>query len=80
MIRAKNAGTRFFKGAEVSERIAEFVLKDKKDNLSGLQLADLVVTPIGRHILGKAPKPDGNEIRYAVVKDKISARDFLLYP
>ncbi len=79
-IRAKNSGTKFFKGSEVAGRIEEFMLKDKKDNLSGLQLADLIVTPIGRHILGKAPKPDGNEIHYSTVKEKISARDFLIYP
>ena len=80
MIRAKNAGIKSFKGADVAARIEEFVLKDKKDNLSGLQLADLVVSPIGRHILGKPPKPDGNEIRYSLVQTKVSRQDFLIHP
>jgi hypothetical protein len=57
MLKLKATGTRYYRGAEINRMISEFVLKDKKLNLSGLQLADLVVTPIGRHIIGKAPKP-----------------------
>jgi hypothetical protein len=30
----------------------------KGDNVAGLQLADLVVTPIGRHVMGKADRDD----------------------
>jgi len=33
-------------------------LRAKKNNIAGLQLADLVVSPIGRHILGKPDKED----------------------
>lgn len=80
MLHAKTAGTRFYKGVEVSRRVTEFVLKDKKENLSGLQLADLVATPIGRHVLGREPKPAGNEITYADLKEKIRHGDFAVFP
>ena len=52
-----NQGTGFrgsYIGAdEIRERIAGFSLRRKNENLAGLQLADFVLSPIGRHILGK---------------------------
>jgi len=44
----------------------EVIFVDKKQNLSGLQLADLVCHPIGRHRL----KPEQNNRAYEVVKKK----------
>jgi hypothetical protein len=49
----KSSGTRFVKAVQVAERI-KFGLRGKEDNLAGLQVADLVVTPIGRSLLGKS--------------------------
>ena len=40
-------------------------LRAKTANIAGLQLADLVVTPIGRKVLGKTIKED-----YRVVEEK----------
>jgi hypothetical protein len=37
----------------------------KADNVAGLQLADLVVSPIGRHVLGKLDKED-----WTIVQEK----------
>ena len=54
----KARGTRRFQGRTVRERISTLSLRDKKDNIAGLQVADLVVSPIGRHILGKPDKED----------------------
>ena len=54
----KARGTRRFQGRIVEERISSLNLRDKKDNIAGLQLADLVVSPIGRHILGKPARED----------------------
>ena len=54
----KVRGTRRFQGRTVEERISSLTLRDKNDNIAGLQLADLVVSPIGRHILGKPDKED----------------------
>ena len=51
-------GTRRFQGRIVEDRISSLTLRDKRSNIAGLQLADLVVSPIGRHILGKSDKED----------------------
>jgi hypothetical protein len=66
----KIKGTRFLKGAEIEERISNLLLKDKKENLNGLQLADLVVSPIGRHVMGKPTKKDFEIIEKKFRKDK----------
>ena len=51
-------GTRRIPGKVVEERIPSLALCDKKDNIAGLQLADLVVSPVGRYVLGKPIKED----------------------
>jgi hypothetical protein len=38
---------------DIKERIGGLHLHRKQENIAGLQLADLVVTPIGRFVLGK---------------------------
>lgn len=48
-----------YSGAEmIRDRIRSLTIRDKKENIAGLQLADLVVSPIGRHVLGKPDKDD----------------------
>lgn len=54
----KIQGTRFMQAKQIERRIVALNLRDKSSNLAGLQLADLVVTPIGRAILGKSIKED----------------------
>jgi hypothetical protein len=44
--------------SQIDARIQSLILRDKKANIAGLELADLVVTPIGRHILGKKTQED----------------------
>ena len=47
-----------YSGAEmIRDRIRSLTLCDKKENIAGLQLADLV-SPIGRHILGRPNRDD----------------------
>jgi hypothetical protein len=62
----KIQGTRFLQAKQIERRILAMNLRDKKANLAGLQLADLVVTPIGRKVLGKTVKED-----YQVVEQKL---------
>jgi hypothetical protein len=62
----KIQGTRYFRAKQIEQRIIGLNLRDKKANLAGLQLADLVVTPIGRKILGKTVKED-----YRIVESKL---------
>jgi len=61
----KVQGTRFLQAKAIERRILGLNLREKTDNVAGLQLADLVVTPVGRHVLGKAIKED-----FEIVKSK----------
>jgi len=61
----KIQGTRYLRAADIDRRIRGLSLRSKSENLAGLQLADLVISPIGRHILGKPDQKD-----YAIVESK----------
>ena len=56
------------------ERLEKYHLtisfKDKKENINGLQLADLVAYPIARHIM----EPDRINPSFEVFKDKFYGR------
>ena len=64
--RLKLTGPGGVTAAAVDERVVDLSLKDKRLNIAGLQLADLVVSPIGRAVMGKASTED-----WAVVESKI---------
>lgn len=51
-------GTRRLQPRDIERRIDSLSLRSKADNLAGLQLADLVVTPIGRQLLGRPVRED----------------------
>ena len=53
-------------GKVIADRILAFNLRAKADNIAGLQMADLVVSPIGRHLLGKQDFED-----WRIVEDKL---------
>lgn len=59
----KIQGTRFLQAHDLGERVLGLNLRGKTANLAGLQLADLVVTPIGRHVIGKPAKEDWHVVR-----------------
>ena len=61
----KVQGTRYIKAKDIEKRVVGLNLRAKTANIAGLQLADLVVTPIGRKVLGKTIKED-----YRVVEEK----------
>lgn len=54
----KIQGTRYLQANHIDQRILGLNLRAKQDNIAGLQLADLVVSPIGRHVLGKPDRED----------------------
>lgn len=54
----RNRGTFFIKARTIRQSISDLVLKSKQENIAGLQIADLALTPIGRNILGKHQKED----------------------
>jgi hypothetical protein len=70
----KEIGIRFHKSENIKRRIKEFTLKSKKENISGLQLADLIALPVGRQVIGKEAKRDGNEVPYSLVLKKLAGK------
>jgi hypothetical protein len=62
----KVQGTRFMQAKAIERRVLALNLRDKSENIGGLQLADLIVTPIGRFVLGKTIKED-----FEIVKSKL---------
>lgn len=54
----RETGTGTLKPTTIRRRISDLRLRSKADSPAGLELADLVVSPIGRHVLGKPDKED----------------------
>jgi hypothetical protein len=71
----KIQGTRFLQATDIEERVLGLSLRPKSANLAGLQLADLVVTPIGRHVLGKPTKEDWQIVSGKFRRDRAGKAD-----
>ncbi len=54
----KIRGTTFVSATKVQKRIHNFAIRDKRENITGLQLADVCATPIGRHAIGRSTYPN----------------------
>ena len=65
----KTYGTSHTPGDVISDRILALSLRSKTDNIAGLQMADLVVSPIGRHYLGKHDAEDWQIIADKLLRD-----------
>lgn len=65
-LKFKIKGTRFFKPIKITDRIDNFIIRKKEDNIAGLQLVDALVTPIGRRYLNKK----NYYLDYTVIKSK----------
>jgi len=72
-------GTRIISSQELKNTIKRFQLKDKKDNDSGLQIADLIANRIGRYHLGKQERI-GNEILFENLRPKILDFEHQIFP
>ena len=65
--RLRATGTKWVTAERLVSRLGRFNFSYKKDNIIGLQLADLIAYPITRHVLDpKAPNP-----AYDIISDKI---------
>lgn len=64
-LRAK--GTKWVTADRLVSRLGRFVFNFKKENIIGLQLADLIAYPITRHILD----PNVSNRAYEIIRDKI---------
>lgn len=62
----KISGTRFLRPIDIMENITDFRIRKKGENISGLQLVDSIITPIGRRYLNKR----NFYITYDVIKSK----------
>lgn len=68
-LETKISGTRFLKSKVVKEKIVNLVLREKSQNIPGLQLADLVASPIGRFVIGKKSNKDFEIIQHKFRKN-----------
>ena len=59
-------GTRFRRPNTIHERIISLDMQSRSENIAGLQLTDLVVSPIGRHAMGKPNQGD-----WGIVSEKL---------
>ena len=62
----KIKGTKNIKGSDIDDCIEDLHLESKKLNTNAIQLADLIVSPIGRYVLGKQIKKD-----FEIIKEKL---------
>ncbi len=62
-------GTRYVRPSRLAERLTGLTFRLKKENIAGLQIADLVATPIARAVLGKPVRED-----YGIVESKFRRR------
>lgn len=65
----RRIGTDYASAREIDEKIIGLDLKDKKPNIAGMQLADLIITPVGRHV-AKTPIRL-NEVEWRVAESKL---------
>ena len=63
-------GTNYCKAETIRENIVDFQIKSKKENIAGLELADLVVSPIGRHVIGKPDRDDWRSIEPKILRGR----------
>lgn len=68
-LRTGGVGTGYAMSQRIEECIVGFDLRDKKPNLATMQLADLVITPIGRRVLNTPEKAD--QVQWSVVEGKL---------
>jgi hypothetical protein len=68
-LRTGGTGTGNSPSQRIDERIVGLDLRDKKPNLAAMQLADLVITPIGRYVLRMPEKTD--QVQWTVVEGKL---------
>ncbi len=59
----KVRGTRFIEPVRISEKITDFKIVAKSKGVEGLEVADLVASPIGRSVMKKKSKEDFRTIK-----------------
>lgn len=65
--RLRETGMHYVSPERLTKHISGFEFKDKKENICGLQIADLVAYPISRHVLN----PDKSNPAFDIIKPNI---------
>lgn len=68
-------GTNYLKAETIRERIVDFQIKSKKERIAGLELADLVVSPIGRRVIGKPDRDDWRVVEPKILRGRDGEMD-----
>lgn len=79
----KLRGTSHIKGSEIRQKIKGLELRKKSLNIEGLQIADLIVSPVGRDYLKKTPREDIKIIKKKMRKNNkgdISGHGLIILP
>lgn len=64
--RLMNRKVSYVRASHLRSRIMGLEFREKRENLAGLQIADLMATPISRFVIGKRTYED-----FAVVEEKL---------
>jgi len=79
----KIKGTKFIEPSRITDKITDFRILPKSKNIGGLEIADLVVSPIGRKIMGKPEKDDFKVIKKKFRRNgsnKIMGHGLIVFP
>ena len=67
--RLRVTGSRYASPAATRQRLGTLTHRGKPDRIAGLELADLVVAPIGRHLIGKPRREDWEIVSAKILPD-----------
>lgn len=70
-LNVKISGTRYLQAVDINNRIEGLILKTKQDRISGLEIADAIVTPIARQVLQRPSRVDWNIIKSKMRKNHL---------
>lgn len=74
-LEVKISGTNLLQAVDIKKHIESLVLKNKKDKIAGLEMADAIVTPIARAILNKRSRVDLEIIKSKMRKNHLGEID-----
>lgn len=74
-------GTKWITAERLVDRVKSFTFEDKKQNIIGLQIADLIAYPISRHVLNpERPNPAFDVIAKNIYSYKGAKLGFKIIP
>ena len=71
----KVSGTRYMQAVDIDRKIDHLSIKTKEDQIAGLEIADAIVTPIARRILGRQTRIELDIIKSKMRKNEIGEVD-----